>query len=87
MPEGVLERGAAYLRKGYTPGRQPYPPLWISKVLYAPEQVIEGAILAALLAYENLSKKPLFKREQQIVATRDDLAFEPSFERSVEASG
>ena len=52
VPVAVLERGAAYLRAhaAFPPRR--YPPLWIAKSLYVPVQVVQAALLAALLCCE-----------------------------------
>jgi halimadienyl-diphosphate synthase len=47
----VLRRGAAYLRRMFESETR-YPDLWIAKTLFAPEGVIQAAILAALHLYE-----------------------------------
>jgi len=52
VPDGLLERGAAYLRRGFSATRWDYPPLWIGKTLYTPVQVVHGLILATLLGCE-----------------------------------
>ncbi len=52
VPQDVLERGVAYLQQGWSPTATDYMPLWIGKVLFVPLQVVQSAILAALLAWE-----------------------------------
>jgi len=47
----VLHRGAAYLWRAFE-GRRTYPDLWIAKSLFAPEGVVESAILAAMHLYQ-----------------------------------
>lgn len=53
VPPAPLERGAAYLRTYANPLPPTYPPLWIAKSLYVPVQVVQAAVLAALLCCEN----------------------------------
>ncbi len=52
VPDGLLERGAEYLRRGFSATAWDYPPLWIAKTLYTPVQVVHGLILATLLGCE-----------------------------------
>ena len=47
----VLKRGAAYLWHAYESNAK-YPDLWIAKSLFAPEGVVESAILAAMHLYK-----------------------------------
>ena len=47
----VLHRGAAYLWRAFESSRT-YPDLWIAKSLFAPEGVVESAILAAMHLYQ-----------------------------------
>jgi halimadienyl-diphosphate synthase len=47
----ALKRGAAYLRHAFESSRT-YPDLWVAKSLFAPEGVVESAILAAMHLYE-----------------------------------
>ncbi|NIV35824.1 MAG: hypothetical protein GWN58_42165 [Anaerolineae bacterium] len=47
----VLKRGATYLRHAFESNRT-YPDLWIAKSLFAPEGVVESAILAAIYLYQ-----------------------------------
>jgi len=46
----VLRRGASFLRRTVEDGR-PHPALWIAKTLYAPESIVQSAILAATHLY------------------------------------
>lgn len=48
----VLQRGVAYLAQQRA-ADQPRPDLWLGKDLYKPIDVVESAILGALMAYEN----------------------------------
>jgi halimadienyl-diphosphate synthase len=52
VPAAVLEHGAAYLRAQAALPPRRYPPLWIAKGLYIPVQVVQAAVLAALLRCE-----------------------------------
>jgi halimadienyl-diphosphate synthase len=52
VPAAVLAHGAAYLRTHATLPPRHYPPLWIAKALYIPVQVVQAAVLAALLRCE-----------------------------------
>jgi halimadienyl-diphosphate synthase len=52
VPPEVIRRGVNYLRERFDPAARDYPPLWIGKGLLAPVQVVQSAILAALLAWE-----------------------------------
>ena len=52
VPDGLIERGAEYLRRGFSPSEMDYPPLWIAKTLYTPVRVVHGLILSTLLACE-----------------------------------
>jgi hypothetical protein len=47
----VLKRGAGYLWHAYESNGR-YPDLWIAKSLFAPEGVVESAILAAMYLYK-----------------------------------
>ena len=47
----VMRRGAAYLWRTYET-IEAYPDLWIAKSLFAPEGVVESAILAAMHLYQ-----------------------------------
>ena len=47
----VLKRGAAYLRHAFESNKT-YPDLWVAKSLFAPEGVVESAILAAIYLYQ-----------------------------------
>jgi halimadienyl-diphosphate synthase len=49
----VLKRGAEYLWRTFEI-EQAYPDLWIAKSLFAPEGVVESAILAAMLLYQEI---------------------------------
>lgn len=51
LPLEPIHRGAAYLARGYASER-PYPPLWIVKCLYVPQDIVRSAVLAALILYE-----------------------------------
>ena len=46
-----IHRGAQYLARAHEEGRA-YAPLWIVKCLYAPQDIIRSAVLAALIGYE-----------------------------------
>jgi halimadienyl-diphosphate synthase len=46
VPDGVLERGAAWLLAHMD---DPLPPLWIGKCLYCPVYVVRSAVLSALM--------------------------------------
>jgi hypothetical protein len=48
----VLQRGAAYLWRTYE-GNGALPELWIAKSLFAPEGVVQAAILAAMQLYQD----------------------------------
>ena len=50
VPAETLDKGADYLRA--CRWGQDYPPLWISKTLFAPLHVIESAVISALAMYE-----------------------------------
>ncbi len=52
VPSVVLERGVAYLQQRWSPTAVDYPPLWIGKGLMVPVQIVQSAILAALLGWE-----------------------------------
>ena len=52
VPQDALERGTGYLQAHWSPTALDYPPLWIGKGLLAPVQIIQSAILAALLGWE-----------------------------------
>jgi len=52
VPQDVLERGVAYLQAHWSPAARDYPPLWIGKGLLVPVQIVQSAILAALLGWE-----------------------------------
>jgi halimadienyl-diphosphate synthase len=52
VPEPVLERGVAYLQANWSPGMAEYLPMWIGKGLLTPVQIVQSAILAALLGWE-----------------------------------
>jgi halimadienyl-diphosphate synthase len=47
----VLKRGATYLWRAFE-SNQTYPDLWIAKSLFAPEGVVESAIVAAMHLYQ-----------------------------------
>jgi hypothetical protein len=49
----VLHRGAAYLSKMYEISDDS-PDLWLGKNLYNPRDVVDSAILSALILYENV---------------------------------
>jgi halimadienyl-diphosphate synthase len=53
VPRDVLERGVATLQAQWSPTARDYPPLWIGKGLLAPVQIVQSAILAALLGWES----------------------------------
>ena len=46
----VLKRGAGYLWRAFESNKV-YPDLWIAKSLFAPEGVVESAVLAAMYLY------------------------------------
>jgi halimadienyl-diphosphate synthase len=51
----VLRRGAEYLVREYHEADQTRSPeLWIAKCLYAPHDIVQSAILAALMLYDEL---------------------------------
>lgn len=52
VPLAALEQGATYLHTHANPFPSTYPPMWIAKSLYGPVQVVQAAILAALLLCE-----------------------------------
>lgn len=52
VPDAVLERGVAYLQANWSPGQAEYLPMWIGKGLLTPVQIVQSAILAALLGWE-----------------------------------
>lgn len=55
----TLHRGAAYLQRAYEETRAGYPELWIGKCLYIPYDVVQSAILAALILYrETFGRSP-----------------------------
>ncbi len=45
IQKGPIEQGLSWLEKHSS---QPYPPLWIGKVLYSPENVVKSTILSAM---------------------------------------
>ncbi|HUS17642.1 MAG TPA: hypothetical protein VM536_21815 [Chloroflexia bacterium] len=52
VPLEVLQRGADYLLRHFSPISMHYPPLWIHKSLYTPVQAVQGAVFAAAVACE-----------------------------------
>ena len=50
----ILQRGAAYLQRAYEETRSGYAELWIGKCLYIPYDVVQSAILAALILYQEM---------------------------------
>jgi halimadienyl-diphosphate synthase len=48
----VLRHGASFLRRSVEDER-PHPALWIAKTLYAPESIVQAAILAATHLYQD----------------------------------
>jgi halimadienyl-diphosphate synthase len=54
VSRAVLERGATYLRAHANPFPASYPPLWIAKSLFVPVQVVQAAVLAAMLGCEQI---------------------------------
>jgi halimadienyl-diphosphate synthase len=53
MPADVLHRGAAFLASSIEQDDQAHPPLWIEKCLYVPYEIVQAAVLAALIEYEH----------------------------------
>jgi halimadienyl-diphosphate synthase len=49
----ILHRGAAYLQKVHQEAKGNYPPLWIDKCLYTPDNIVHSAVLAALILYSS----------------------------------
>lgn len=52
VPQDVLARGVGYLQANWSPGTAEYLPMWIGKGLLTPVQIVQSAILAALLGWE-----------------------------------
>jgi halimadienyl-diphosphate synthase len=52
VPADVLHRGAAYLAQAVEAGDKAHPPMWIEKCLYVPYEIVQAAILAALIQYD-----------------------------------
>ena len=50
--QDVLHRGGAYLTRTCQSPMANHPPLWIEKCLYTPYEIIQAAVLAALILYE-----------------------------------
>jgi len=52
--KSVLRRGAAYLYQELESAQNNYhyPPLWIDKSLYVPQDIVKASILATLILYE-----------------------------------
>ncbi|HMA37051.1 MAG TPA: hypothetical protein VKY74_21525 [Chloroflexia bacterium] len=52
VPDEGLARAADYVRQNFSPTTLNYPPLWVHKTLYTPVQIVQAAVLAALLICE-----------------------------------
>jgi halimadienyl-diphosphate synthase len=48
----VLDRGARFLQWAYLESAQPWPELWVGKSLFIPEDVVQAAVLSAMILYE-----------------------------------
>jgi halimadienyl-diphosphate synthase len=50
----VLERGARFLQWAYLESAISWPELWIGKDLFIPEDVVQAAVLSAMILYEEI---------------------------------
>jgi halimadienyl-diphosphate synthase len=53
IDEDILHRGAAYLARHHQESEATYPELWLAKSIYAPCSIVESAVLAALILYND----------------------------------
>jgi halimadienyl-diphosphate synthase len=53
IDESVLHRGADYLASRRADA-EPYPELWLAKSIYTPRDIVESAVLASLILYEQM---------------------------------